>query len=159
MSDCPQCKRRLGAKTSCKCGYVMPGGSTYSPGSPPVKVIACVHLNCIEPAICSIFTKTGWANVCRPHYPTIERAAYSSNSLVMKELRKAYEGSYDYRRRHGLEKGARPDRAAIDAELAEVKRRMEAARPAREPGQDDEGLALCIGRDPLEAEFQNEGAR
>lgn len=139
---CTSCKRRLKADAvTCLCGWSATGSQAVR------AVIACCVEMCPEGAICRIFTKTGWANVCRTHYPTIERASYSVNSPVMKAARAAYEKSYDYRRRHGLEKVAPSDRSALEAELAEVKRRMEAAAPQREPGQDDDD-PLAIAADP-----------
>lgn len=164
MSDCPQCKRRLGAKTSCRCGYVMLGGSTSAPGAPPVKMISCCIDMCHEGAICRIFTDTGWANVCRSHYPSIARAAksYSYNSAACAAGRKAYEGSYHYRQKHGgASKGSEDARRTaelkqIQTELEVMKRRMEESAPTRVPGQDDEELPLGIARDPLEQEFSND---
>lgn len=119
------------------------------------KVIACCYEMCDQPAICSVSTKTGRANVCRTHYTTIERWSAPTNTPFANECREAYKNSYAYRQKHGI---AAPDkseqRKQIEAELEQVRQKM-AESLARQPGQDDEELALGIARDPLETEFQN----
>ena len=151
-AKCPDCGGKLGVKAvKCRCGWVMLGAPRDS-NTPPVKVIACCFDGCPEGAICRIFTKTGWANVCRTHYPALAREApgYAPRSLAAEETRKIYERSYHYRQKHG----GRPveplqDRSGLEAELAEIKRKMEAQR---QPGSDDD-LPLGIERDPLEQDF------
>jgi len=122
-------------------------------GSPPVKVIACCWSSCLEGAICRVFTKTGWANVCRTHYPKIELSdkSYAGDSLVMKEIREAYHESYTYKR---FKAGDMPA-GLIGNLIPSATARKHGEDPTREPGQDEEELPLGIGRDPLEQEFMD----
>ena len=152
---CGDCGGKLGVKaTKCRCGWVMPGAPRDA-GTPLPVVIACCYSNCAEGAICRVFTPTGWANVCRTHYPTIElsKKSYAPANRAVSEGRKAYEGSFHYRQRHGGEAPRAADRSALETELEEVRRKMAESR-ARQPGQDDEEMPLGISLDPLEAELE-----
>lgn len=154
MSECSQCGGKLGVKaTRCRCGWVMPGAARAD--YVPEKIISCCFANCLEGARCRVYTKTGWANVCLTHYQKIDRVPQPRTMTPFAvACQQAWQNSYEYRKRHGLQRSAPSDRAAIEAELEGVRKRMEASMPAREPGQDDD-LPLGIGRDPLEAEFMD----
>jgi len=147
---CVECGGKLGVKaTKCRCGWVMPGAPRDA-GAPPPVLIACCFANCPEGAICRMYTKTGWANVCLTHYPKLETVPLRSNAPHIAAARKAYEGSFHYQQRHDGEAPRQKDRTAIDAELAAMRTKM---AEFRQPGQDDEELPLGVARDPLEAEF------
>ena len=105
------------------------------PESQPRPHIDCCYSGCIDGAICSIFTDTGWANVCLTHYPKVKpsKKSYAPNSLAVIEARRAYENSPDYRRKHGIARSVE-DRSALEAELATVREKMSSFR---EPGSDD----------------------
>jgi len=135
-SKCGDCGGKLGVKaTKCRCGWVMPGAPRDSTAR-PVRVISCCFSSCLDGAICRIFTKTGWANVCRGHYRQVAREAggYMPRSETAAAIRKIYEGSYHYRRKHGQEKSP-AERSQLDVELEAMRQRMQAGR---QPGQDDE---------------------
>ena len=130
---CSNCRRRLRADaTSCLCGKFGAASQIIR------RVITCCFDGCPEGAICRILTKTGWANVCLGHYPKLAREApgYAPKSMAAEETRKIYEQSYHYRQEHGT-RPAPEDRSDLEAELAEVKRKMEASTE-RQPGSDDE---------------------
>jgi len=139
VSNCPECNGALGTRaTKCRCGWKMPGTAQ---SFEPKAHIDCCYAGCTEGAICKVFTKTGWANVCNTHYPKLAREnaklSYSSDSPACIEGRKAWENSPDYRAKHGLPAKKRDD--ALEAELAAMKDRMAAFR---EPGEDlEEELA------------------
>ena len=147
---CHNCRRRLRADaTSCLCGKFGPAFQAhYAP-----RLIPCCFDTCPEGAICRIHVSTGWANVCLKHYPQVARneVPYSKNNETVAEIRKVYEQSYHYRQKHGGRPVVLQDRSALERELAEVKRKMEAAMQ-REPGSDDD-LPPGIEQDPLEQEF------
>lgn len=157
-SECPDCKRRLGAKTTCRCGWVMPGTAAGAPSRP---MIACCYAECIAGALCRVWTKTGWANVCLTHYPKIDRADRpTGKSWFEIECRTAYEKSHDYRKRHGGQKvdsGAAEIRKQVEAEFAQ-RRKANFEADGRDPGADDDDLPLGIGRDPLEQEILDRAA-
>jgi len=128
---CANCKRRLRQDaTSCVCGKFEGQSQIMRP------VIACCFQGCADGAICRLWTKTGWANVCRTHYGKVETVPRKVESVVTLEIREAYEKSAHFRRQHGGE--------AVPGTIG-------AALP-REPGSDDD-LPLGISRDPLEQEF------
>lgn len=143
-NTCPECAGKLGVKaTKCRCGWVMPGTPRDVAGPAPV-VIACCYSNCIEGAICRVWTKTGWANVCRTHYPRIEIEPRRSGSWYEMDCREAYQKSYAYRRKNGTAPAAGEPEAKRLAEMKQLAQELEArrvamlgAQPEREPGGDD----------------------
>lgn len=59
---CPDCSKVLADDAlSCRCGWSK-GGEAGRP------FVDCAHANCSLRAIAKIKTKTGWANLCEPHY-------------------------------------------------------------------------------------------
>ena len=96
---CPDCGGSLGTKaTRCRCGW----RASISVDAVPRFSISCCYETCLEGAICRVPTKTGWANVCRTHYPDIEIVRKRSNSAVVQEIRQAYEGSFAFRHKGQL---------------------------------------------------------
>mgnify|MGYP001594691050 CR=1 FL=1 len=91
---CSNCKRRLRMNaTSCLCGKFM--------GTPEIAThIDCCFVGCIESSICGVPTVTGWANVCRTHYPEVEIKRRPTVNLATREIRAAYEKSQHYRQKH-----------------------------------------------------------
>lgn len=53
--------------------------------------VPCAHDGCAIPALCRVYTPTGWANLCPGHYATepVHRRP-AKNNLVCKEIREAY---------------------------------------------------------------------
>ena len=170
---CSNCRRRLreGA-TSCLCGKF---GSMSQIFAAPIQ---CCFAGCIEPALCSLQTPTGRANVCRTHYPKVERD-YRPRVLSEQETacRRAYEKSPHFRRiRDGLtplesdvavllrEPGSDEEESAaqdggsqpVDAsiERGSVSSQDAQARPIP-AAPAAAGLPLGIERDPLEQEFMD----
>lgn len=136
---CSNCRRRLKADaTSCLCGKFGAESQTARRA-----VIACCFVGCPEGAICRVFAKTGWANICRTHYTKVELSdkTYAPPSLQMINNRKIYEDSPYYRRIHGGD--------SVPGQLGPLLPQIE-----REPGVDDD-LPLGIGRDELEQEFMD----
>ena len=117
LPACPDCGSNLGKSAyKCRCGW------KAAPALGAVEHIDCAIEGCPLGARCRVFTKTGWANVCRQHYPTIERIPYIQRSPVVDEIRKAFENSRYMQRK--LEAG-------VDAARAET-----GFAAIREPGQD-----------------------
>ena len=155
---CDRCKRRLKADAmSCVCGWSASGATDFAPRA----VIACCFSNCAEGAICRVFTPTGWANVCKSHYPKIElsKKSYAPTNQAVLEGRRAYEGSFHYRQKYGGEapKTNLEERRALESELAGVREKM-AAFAGRQPGEDSEedrpaDLPLGIPLDDFEREL------
>ena len=138
-SACPDCGGKIGIKaTRCRCGWKMPG--TPQRNDRPIQpAIQCCFQGCAEASICRIFTKTGWANVCRTHYPQVKESpkGYGYDSPTVVEARKAYERSPLYRRLKGGE--------AVPGTIGAI--------VPRQPGEDAEEPALGIKVDDLEREF------
>lgn len=97
--------------------------------------IECCYANCMECAVCRVWTKTGWANVCLIHYPKIEIEPRRTNSWYEMDCREAYSKSPHYRKIHGGAAPAKESVPRLDAELADMKARMALSRT---PGEDDE---------------------
>ena len=122
---CDRCKRRIKAEAlTCVCGWSAAAGI-----SGRRQAECCIAL-CDAPALCRVWTTTGWANVCPGCYPKIERAPRRSESLTVQESREAYT-----RRRELLE---------------------QIRQPSREPGSDDEANPVnSLPLDALEVELGN----
>lgn len=124
-------------------------------------MIACCFAGCGEGAICRVWTKTGWANVCKAHYPSIDRVPLlQSMSPRSVECREAYKRSFAYRQKHGGEspRSDIEERRRVEADLGVMRKRM-AEAAGRQPGEDDDAMALGIPIDPLEQQFQSEATR
>ena len=136
LSSCPDCGASVGRNAiKCRCGW-------SATGAVPVfqKKIDCCVMGCPNPARASVWTKTGWANVCARvhpsevgpfHYETIEQVPRVTNNPYLDEIRSAYKKSAAYARIHGPIQGAAKQ---------------------REPGSDDD-LPLGIPTDALEREL------
>jgi len=150
LNNCPECSGKLGNKaTRCRCGWTQPGAPREVSGAPARPLIPCCFQNCLEGALVRVWTKTGWANVCVTHYPKIETVLRKVDSWQTLEVRKAYEASADYRRRHGVTPAEVAEREAetrkrVDLELAAL-REKNRQQQERVPGEDDE----AIETDPL----------
>lgn len=53
----------------------------------PIAKAPCCYQNCTVGALCRVWTKTGWADVCLDHYKVIETAPQPCNSLLAREIR------------------------------------------------------------------------
>ncbi len=53
------------------------------------KVIPCCYVVCGVKAMCRVWTKTGWANVCVPHYSMIEIIPREVHSPAVDEIRRS----------------------------------------------------------------------
>jgi len=58
----------------------------------PPHIQCCIAL-CSEPALSRLQTAIGRVNVCRTHYPQIERTYEICSNPAMQEIRKAYRES------------------------------------------------------------------
>lgn len=65
--SCPKCHDTLQIDArACQCGWTLKSAAPKEEKERPV--VHCAHETCDLPAICKIKTKTGWANLCEPHY-------------------------------------------------------------------------------------------
>ena len=56
---------------------------------PEERIVPCCYVGCGVKAMCRVWTKTGWANVCIPHYSEIEIIPREIHSPAVEEIRKA----------------------------------------------------------------------
>ena len=63
---------------------------------PPEPFIQCCFQNCTERATIRMHTKTGWANVCRTHYPHLERAPVIARNPTVDAIREKYRRSFAF---------------------------------------------------------------
>jgi hypothetical protein len=54
----------------------------------PERIIDCCIGLCSQRAVCRVWTKTGWANVCTAHYRVIETVPRRSESPLLEQMRK-----------------------------------------------------------------------
>lgn len=88
--QCPDCGSGLGSKAiRCRCGWSAVGGSIV-----PLPHIACSYMGCGTSAVCRVWTKTGWANVCLKHYEVIETVKRPSINLTTQEIKERYAARY-----------------------------------------------------------------
>ena len=66
-------------------------GSTL-PDTVVFNTVPCAHEGCNVPALCRVWTPTGWANLCVPHYAEepVHKRPMKSNP-VCNEIREAYQ--------------------------------------------------------------------
>ena len=57
----------------------------------PRPFIGCGYETCQREAVCRVWTKTGWLNVCLSHYQTTPVASRRSESDTVREIREAYQ--------------------------------------------------------------------
>mgnify|MGYP001614208056 CR=1 FL=1 len=111
-NKCPDCFRKIRPdQIRCVCGW-----TSFTLQQMRV---ACCYLPCMENAIARVWTATGWANVCWPHYEKVKTAPRRSESLTVRENREAYLKS-----RHAKRGGSLPPEKSIGEMLP------------REPGED-----------------------
>jgi len=98
--NCPECGAPIGKGAyKCRCGWKGSASPSF------VSAIACAYLPCEKPALCRVFTKTGWANVCTDHYGTAQFTRPVANSPVVEEVLKAYHKSKAYAQKMGRDPG------------------------------------------------------
>ena len=84
MDKCPECGGKLGVEAiKCRCGW-----SAASQVREP-RTVPCCFVGCIEKAMCRVWTKTGWADVCVTHYQEIEIVPRPVHSPAVDEIRKS----------------------------------------------------------------------
>lgn len=131
---CTNCRRRLRSDAiSCICGKF---GQESQVRSVPIQ---CCFAGCPEASICRIFTATGWANVCKTHYPQVKESqkSYAYNSPTAVEMREGYQRSFLRRRLDGGQ--------AVPGTIGVI--------VPRQPGEDPVEPALGIKVDDLEREL------
>ena len=91
--QCPDCGSGLGAKAiKCRCGW------SAAASVAPRPRVSCCYSSCLNEALVRVWTKTGWANVCEPHFITTESLPRRSESDAVREIREGYEKSQAFER-------------------------------------------------------------
>lgn len=115
MSECGKCGAEIGKAAYCGCGWKRYAKSAANASELPR--VKCCHDTCFIDAFCKIQTPTGWANFCHAHYDEYFKrsgdAYCASRGLVTRQQKIAY-----------------------------LKAKWPSFVKLREPGQDDEEIAV-----------------